>query len=231
MSRGTNKIYNKTQKKFGSKEDKLAVLIHRTMNEQEVFKQVCNDMALKMAKNFLEAFEISGKVTGDRLELIKREVREFEEKIDKENEVYKGGGSFSIETTDTKGRITDSGGEQPMKITERATKALEKIADKAEAEELEETLLDVVDTSRSPKVQHTYDFLSEEKKKEPSTADLLEMVSHEKGITSEGQKAEDINEYGSAEARWNRRVQELKVAGKPKANTDDENEVLAAVKK
>ena len=48
-------------------------------------------------------------------------------------------------------------------------------------------------------MQHTYDFLPDEKKEEASTKDLIEMVSHETGITNKGQTPEQINEFGSPE--------------------------------
>ena len=90
----------------------MALVIHRDMNESEVFKQVCHQVVLKMAKTYLEAYEMTGRLTEERLEVWKDEIKRLEQKIEKENNFYNGKGSITIETTDVKGKVVDSGDER-----------------------------------------------------------------------------------------------------------------------
>jgi hypothetical protein len=224
---------------------KIALNVLEGMNKTEIYEQTTKKMALQMAGNFLQAFEMSGKLPESRMVILREEYKNFKAKLADEEIWFLNDEDTDVrDTTDEPGKIKDSGEEKDMKITERATKALEKLADQGEEKDLEEALLDVVDTSRSPKVSsETYHahldpehpaYVKETKKNlSLNEGTVIEAVTRNTGITNENQRSENIKAFSGPEGEWTRRSLEhgeKKITKKSDAkNKTDEDEVLAAL--
>ncbi len=118
-------------------------------------------------------------------------------------------------------------------LTKEAMRGLESLGRREDEKDFAEAVLDAAATDRSPQVQHTYDYLPEkvENNVELTEKNLLGAVTKDEGIHNKDQTADQVDTYRSAEATWEKRRLELKMSGKPKANTSDEDELLAAVTK
>jgi hypothetical protein len=130
-----------------------------------------------------------------------------------------------------------------LTVNKEIAKGLEVLGRKSEQEDFEEALLDVVDTHRSPKITTDPDLYSHLPAEAPKhTGPLTEETVLEAasarapGIEHGSGDASQINEFQSPEARWNRRVSELRRVGRPEAKTrktekSEADELLAAVTK
>jgi hypothetical protein len=226
----------------------MKLVFHESMTKNEIHEQVVKFMAQNMAKTYLEIAEADKTVSKEKLEIFRKEYADFENKLENEMLVF-GDDVIRLnddntdirDTTDEPGKIRDSGEEKPMKITERATRALERIAAKGEEEDLKEAVENAVkkDGHRESSGGNYYPHLDpdhptyvKETKKNLSLDEdtMLEAVRKSEGITNEGQKSTDINKYHSPESVWNKRLLEKTEEGKKsKTVSGTEDEVLAAV--